>query len=1255
MADFEAIRAYTLSVFVTDGSSEKENCQSQWCEDLVPSPACCDTRQIHITIGDTNDAPQWPAAAAALKFEVAENSAEGSLVGSGFFATDQDAANTLSYAVVDTTQPLASRLRATTTAVASVTRCQLVVNGSIDFETGATFNVDVVATDAANAQATLSAIEVSVIDVNEPPSVSNFSLSVGENTKKGAFLGNTTSIVISDPEETAPGFARPLFAVDQPAQLGGTRRLIIVSTGIILQQSLDFESVRANPIFSVPFFAVDASEPSIRSNNAYILVTVLDENEPPVVAPVSFTIPEFVLGAGGVTNSGSVVGTVAATDPDDNIANYSFINPSTVFNISDAGKIAVRAGDAAVAQVNFEQDPRRTFSIRVADEDNLFADASVEVNLEDMNDPPVINTASQLSDPTSWLSVSKHTTDSASKFDEFNKVGRIVATLSGSDEDDSATPNGNISFSIVDEYLPHDASDAVPTLQTFAISSEGTITVATLSTGLQTSGSLFRVAVRLRDQGTPAKEDVKDFYINVTAINFKPVMDNEVATLQEGTQTGASVAVMSASDPELTSIVYSITNMLPDLRTYEGERAFELATLGSGSITVTPGFVLDFETTKWFAFDRGVVVISVQAVDAGGATATAICTVTITDVNEPPTLALPPGGLRVREDASAGDPVGAPFSGSDQDASDTPNAGKLVYALASTDTFQLHATTGVLTVKSGATIDFEQLSNYDLVVTVEDTDANKVQTSFRVFVSDVNEPPSVPNQTVSVPESSPPGATVARIDVSDPDRSAMTALTISVDEVVPPNVNFSTAQFSLTSAYLRHEQALDFESTESFRVRVTTNDHGADFNFADQPSTSLTAHAFVSVQVMDVNDLAIEDVVLVSGGREHHTGGGQRVRLSGANMGPKRSSSESVRVFYGPSQDSRRFEAAACTFVEPFGYRIQCDTVPGFGAGLLWTAVIGAFNATCVSASTSYTRPSITSIENAVALSTAGGDVVRILGRNFGPKSIAATISGLNVAYGNNLELQDGSGRVAQSCSVISDASYAAQNITCVSVSGSGTGLSWRVSFPSQSSLPFVDAASGYEKPIITGLSMVTSGARPSSLSTLGNERLRLVGKGFGKVDTVSIKVAYGTYVAQDCVVVEDHVMVECNTVPGVGDNMTVTVSIGPFGFPLFIATTSAPTTNRSLEMSYRNPVLSEVSGPAIFSAATNGDDSVVLRGQGFGPGVRCNSNCRATSICNNGNGMSPTVTYGPKGSSISRYTARCCEVLGAKSRRSNK
>ena len=94
-------------------------------------------------------------------------------------------------------------------------------------------------------------------------------------------------------------------------------------------------------------------------------------------------------------------------------------------------------------------------------------------------------------------------------------------------------------------------------------------------------------------------------------------MDNEVATLQEGTQTGASVAVMSASDPELTSIVYSIANMLPDLRTYEGERAFELATLGSGSITVTPGFVLDFETTKWFAFDRGVVVISVQAVDAG--------------------------------------------------------------------------------------------------------------------------------------------------------------------------------------------------------------------------------------------------------------------------------------------------------------------------------------------------------------------------------------------------------------------------------------------------------------------------------------------------------------------------------------------------------------------------------------------------------------------------------------------------------------
>ena len=109
-----------------------------------------------------------------------------------------------------------------------------------------------------------------------------------------------------------------------------------------------------------------------------------------------------------------------------------------------------------------------------------------------------------------------------------------MTTLSGTDEDNGATPNGNISFSIVDEYFPHDASTAVSTPKTFAISSNGVITVANLSTGLKTAGSIFRVDVRLADQGMPVKDDVKTFYINVTSINFKPVMYDEIVTLPEG-------------------------------------------------------------------------------------------------------------------------------------------------------------------------------------------------------------------------------------------------------------------------------------------------------------------------------------------------------------------------------------------------------------------------------------------------------------------------------------------------------------------------------------------------------------------------------------------------------------------------------------------------------------------------------------------------------------------------------------------------
>ena len=218
--NYEAIRSYIMSVFVTDGSTDKANCQSQWCPDLLPNPACCDSRQIHVNIIDANDAPQWSSTYSALKFVIAENSARDSLVGSEFFATDEDSGDSLSYSVEDVSRPSVPRLRATTTTSATVTRCQLLVNDSINFEEEPVFYINVVAHDDANAQARLGPIEVDVLDVNEPPTVSNFSVSVGENTNIGAILGTRQASLFL--------IQRKILQVlnDPSLQLGSLRKLV---------------------------------------------------------------------------------------------------------------------------------------------------------------------------------------------------------------------------------------------------------------------------------------------------------------------------------------------------------------------------------------------------------------------------------------------------------------------------------------------------------------------------------------------------------------------------------------------------------------------------------------------------------------------------------------------------------------------------------------------------------------------------------------------------------------------------------------------------------------------------------------------------------------------------------------------------------------------------------------------------------------------------------------------------------------------
>ena len=119
--------------------------------------------------------------------------------------------------------------------------------------------------------------------------------------------------------------------------------------------------------------------------------------------------------------------------------------------------------------------------------------------------------------------------------------------------------------------------------------------------------------------------------------------------------------------------------------------------------------------------------------------------------------------------------------------------------------------------------------------------------------------------------------------------------------------------------------------------------------------------------------------------------------------------------------------------------------------GMVWRIIIDGLRS--VASTTAYASPRIDSFI-AGNLSTFGGDVVVVIGENFGP----ATPSYLqDVTYGPS-----GTEYTAQNCSVVVDHTH----ISCVTVPGVGANLRWVVTIAGQPSEPSA-ATTSYQRPSI--------------------------------------------------------------------------------------------------------------------------------------------------------------------------------------------
>lgn len=323
------------------------------------------TRNFTIAIGDVNEFTVGPLSDTdGAANSVAENSANGAVVGVTVFAQDLDASsNSVTYSLDDNA---GGRF-----TIDNVTGAVTVLDGTLlDHESAASHNITIRATSSDGSSAT-QLFAISVTDVHESPVFSPpASMVVAENAANGTVVG---SVSASDPDSgdvltwsIVSGTPISPFVIDSVTGL-----MTVANSA-----ALDFESVTAVTL------TVQVTDTAGLSDVVSFTVSLLDVNEQPTgIGMTGGTVAEN-------SAAGTPVAQLTGMDPDaGDVLTWSLINDAGgrfVIN-SLTGQITVAAG----ASLNFEVNANHLITARVTDSAGLLLDQSFGISVTNLNEPPI--------------------------------------------------------------------------------------------------------------------------------------------------------------------------------------------------------------------------------------------------------------------------------------------------------------------------------------------------------------------------------------------------------------------------------------------------------------------------------------------------------------------------------------------------------------------------------------------------------------------------------------------------------------------------------------------------------------------------------------------------------------------------------------------------------------------------------------------------------------------------------------------------
>jgi VCBS repeat-containing protein len=752
---------------------------------------------LTMNVTAVNDAPTDLSLSANT---VAENAANGTVVGT-VTGTDVDAGDTKSYTLLDSA---GGRF-----AINRTTGVITVANGTLlNYEAATSHTVTVRVTDRGGLtyQETFT---INLTNVNDAPTGTTATVTFPEDT---SHTFTSTNFGFSDADA---GDSFSAVRIDTVPTAG---RLTLSGVAVTAGQVVSVADLTAGNLVFTPAANANGTGYARLTFSVRDSATAYDPTPNTLtmnVTAVNDAPTDLSLSANTVAENaanGTVVGTVTGTDVDaGDTKSYTLLD-------SAGGRFAINrtTGVITVANgtlLNYEAATSHTVTVRVTDRGGLTYQETFTINLTNVNDAPTGTTAT-----VTFPEDTSHT---------------FTSTNFGFSDADAGD-----SFSAV-------RIDTVPTagrltLSGVAVTAGQVVSVADLTAGnlvftpaANANGTGYaRLTFSVRDSATTYDPTPNTLTLNVTAVNDAPVLVvNSGSTVAEGGRDTIGSAELAVADVDhvATQLTYSIgtgpAHGRLELTTRPGVAAasFTQADIAANRLVyVHNGSETTSDSFTFTVRDR-----------AGGALAATTVTLTITPVNDAPTIVSNGGGgsatINVAEHVSAVTMVGGRDADLPAQTLSYSVSGGVDQAL-----FTIDAATGALSFTVPPDFSVPTDSNGDNVyvvqVRVTDTQGASVTQTLHITVTDVAES-SVP---VGLPPSLVPTTPPAVLTPTPVLALLNPVVSGPVIEAAAPDARFADGESGVRSAYQTTREA-PFRPEELRRDEVSLRGEDGEGRVNDQP------------------------------------------------------------------------------------------------------------------------------------------------------------------------------------------------------------------------------------------------------------------------------------------------------------------------------------------------------------------------------------------------------------------------------------